>query len=383
MMVYAVSSGSANHNPGPVTKGLLKDLGWVLAADTPPGAFNKSSPANAAVGQPANPTLSWGASSGATSYEYCIDDSSNNTCNTSWISTSTSTSVPLSGLALGNHSWQVRANNALGTTEANGGTWWSFTVVSASARVYLPLVIKPFPPPGAFNKSAPANGATGQPANPTLSWGASSGATSYEYCIDTSNNNACDTAWTSTAASTSAGLSGLTPATSYSWQVRANNASGTTNANGGTWWSFSIAGSPTGPTPGYWQSDNTAHELYVNTSSNAVKNFAVYVNVPGCGSYKITHLIDEPIASNQFSFGGDFYVSSGTFTSATTATVTDGLSNILIEGCGYVSGGPWTRSYSWKDGTQPSVVTASVTGPITTEFLTSTNGESVVVTPIR
>ncbi len=35
MMVYAVSSGSANHNPGPVTKGLLKDLGWVLASVTP------------------------------------------------------------------------------------------------------------------------------------------------------------------------------------------------------------------------------------------------------------------------------------------------------------------------------------------------------------
>ena len=30
MMVYAISYGTANHNPGPVTKGLLKDLGWNL-----------------------------------------------------------------------------------------------------------------------------------------------------------------------------------------------------------------------------------------------------------------------------------------------------------------------------------------------------------------
>jgi hypothetical protein len=34
MMVYAVASGSSQHNPGPVTKGLLKDLGWVMAGET-------------------------------------------------------------------------------------------------------------------------------------------------------------------------------------------------------------------------------------------------------------------------------------------------------------------------------------------------------------
>ncbi len=35
MMVFAVGSGSSQHNPGPVTQGLLKDLGWVLAGETP------------------------------------------------------------------------------------------------------------------------------------------------------------------------------------------------------------------------------------------------------------------------------------------------------------------------------------------------------------
>ena len=28
LMVYAISSGVSIHDPGPVTKGLLKDLGW-------------------------------------------------------------------------------------------------------------------------------------------------------------------------------------------------------------------------------------------------------------------------------------------------------------------------------------------------------------------
>jgi hypothetical protein len=258
MMVYAVSSGSANHNPGPVTTGLLKDLGWVLAG---------------------------------------------------------------------------------------GGT---------ISSIYLPLVVGNFgsTPPGNFNKSAPANGATGQPANLTLSWGASSNATSYEYCIDTSNDNACTT-WTSTAASTSVGLSGLTPATYY-WQVRANNALGTTNADGGTWWSFTSTGSPTGPTAGFWES-TTGDEFYVTPDQANVDNFAIYIDVTGCGLYKITHLPVEPIVGNQFSFSGPFYA-SGTFDSTTSAHGTDGLSSYSVSGCGTVNGGPWPWTATWTNSSQATIV---------------------------
>ena len=42
-----------------------------------------------------------------------------------------------------------------------------------------------------FGKVAPADEAVGQPLNPTLSWGASSGATSYEYCYDTTDDDTC------------------------------------------------------------------------------------------------------------------------------------------------------------------------------------------------
>jgi hypothetical protein len=94
------------------------------------------------------------------------------------------------------------------------------------------------PPPGAFGKTAPAQGATGQSPSPTLTWGASSGVLSYEYCVDTVQNAACDTGWVSAGASTSATLSGLLPLTTYSWQVRAVNASGATLADAGTWWAF-------------------------------------------------------------------------------------------------------------------------------------------------
>jgi hypothetical protein len=59
-----------------------------------------------------------------------------------------------------------------------------------------------------------------------------------EYCIDTVDNSACDASWISTASSTEAALSGLTSNTAYYWQARAVNPWGTTEADSGTWWSF-------------------------------------------------------------------------------------------------------------------------------------------------
>ena len=215
---------------------------WVTWAAPGPAPFGKSSPANASIGQPGNPVLSWGLSSGADSYTYCVDTSNNNTCDTSWISTGTSTSVPLSGLADGPHYWQVRATNPSGTTEANAGTWWSFSVGQVR-RTFLPMMNKPALPPAGFNKTAPANGATDQSTSPTLSWSASSGANSYEYCLDIFNDNVCNGTWTSIGTSTTATLAGLPLSTTYYWQVRAVNAVGSTFADGGAWWSFTTTSS--------------------------------------------------------------------------------------------------------------------------------------------
>jgi hypothetical protein len=92
-------------------------------------------------------------------------------------------------------------------------------------------------PPDAFNKTAPASGSF-VTTSPTITWGASSGATSYEYCRDTSNDDACNSSWISAGSSTNVGLSGLTNNRTYYWQVRATNGVGTTYANGGAWWSF-------------------------------------------------------------------------------------------------------------------------------------------------
>ena len=95
------------------------------------------------------------------------------------------------------------------------------------------------PPPGPFAKSSPATGSTGLPLIPTLSWTASTGAFNYDYCLDTTNDNACSTSWTNLT-STSVVLPRLNSGTTYYWNVRANTNGGSTYANGSStlFWSF-------------------------------------------------------------------------------------------------------------------------------------------------
>jgi uncharacterized delta-60 repeat protein len=105
-------------------------------------------------------------------------------------------------------------------------------------------------PPGFFNKLAPADGVVDQPANPTLSWQTSVGATSYEYCTYISDLSDCDESsskWVSTGASTSVTLGNLFPSVTYHWLVRARNWLDTTR--GGLAWSFSRNGIPAVPVP--------------------------------------------------------------------------------------------------------------------------------------
>ncbi len=198
---------------------------------TAPAAFGKASPADGAVGQALSPTLSWGSAADATSYEYCLDTSDDGACST-WVNTGSATSAGVGPLALDTpYYWQVRAVNGFGTTYADGaeGAYWDFTTGDL---------------PAAFGKASPADGAVGQALSPTLSWGAAADAVSYEYCLDASNDDACDYAWVPVGGATSAGVGPLAFDTSYYWQVRAINGFGTSQADGGGWWHFTTGGPP-------------------------------------------------------------------------------------------------------------------------------------------
>jgi ABC-type branched-subunit amino acid transport system substrate-binding protein len=112
---------------------VFSQFGWAVgkaAAASLPEAFSKSSPGNGANHQVHDGfTLYWGDSTYAVSYEYCIDTSSNDSCDgDNWVSTNTDTSVTLDLYSLITYYWQVRAVNTYGTTYADSGTWWSFRI---------------------------------------------------------------------------------------------------------------------------------------------------------------------------------------------------------------------------------------------------------------
>ena len=209
---------------------------WHFEVSKDPGSFGKTSPVNGATNQGSTLTLTWGTSLNITAYEYCIDTNDNDLCDSSWTSVGVKTSITLSNLTPAvPYYWQVRAKNSTGIlTYADGGStaWWSFSTI-------------PFP--GDFAKLSPVSGTTSGPTNPTLRWNSSSGASSYEYCIDTVNNSSCDTSWISTSDNTSITVSSLVLGTKYFWQVRAKNASGTTystDSGSPIWWTYKVATLP-------------------------------------------------------------------------------------------------------------------------------------------
>ena len=203
--------------------------------------------------------------------------------------------------------------------------------------------------PGAFNKTSPVNGATEQLTTATLSWGSSSNATSYEYCVDTSNDNACAGSWVSIGASGSASPSGLAPGTTYYWQVRAENASGEAYSDGGTWWSFTTWK----PTAGSWTTSSGV-SFTVSSDQTTIDPFTALFgtsSMPAQG-YGYVGLLghNTPIVNGQFSQTGASYY-SGTFDSPTTAHGTVGLNNYCKPAfpsplC--YTGGPYTWAATWS-----------------------------------
>lgn len=199
-----------------------KGTTWSFSVVQLPSAFAKSTPTNTQSLTAASTTLTWASSANASSYEYCIA-ASIAAC-TTWKSTGSTRSATITGLAHSStYYWQVRARNSGGTTSADSDSYYRFTVTL---------------PPVSFAKTAPANNATKQSTSVTLTWAASTYATSYEYCIALAT--ATCTTWKSTGTARTATITGLAKNKAYYWQVRAKNAGGTTLSNS-TFWKFTTA----------------------------------------------------------------------------------------------------------------------------------------------
>lgn len=124
----------------------------------------------------------------------------------------------------------------------------SFTVMvtdgkglTASASLSINIILT-IPVPGAFSKTSPTTGVTGRSrSNLVLTWAASTGATRYEYCLDTINDNLCNSSWVSTGTALSVTIKTLSSRTTYYWHVRAVNSGGITMSNNNTFWRFTTA----------------------------------------------------------------------------------------------------------------------------------------------
>lgn len=143
----------------------------------------------------------------------------------------------------------VASNTASTTLNATlaakpSGEVWYYYVVSAqadgntiwSAPMWITWGGSGCTLPGTTSLSSPASGATGVSTTPNLSWGAVSGATSYDLYLGTSSSPAFHSTTTSTSVTTSA----LTAGATYYWRIVAKNAcgSGTSSATR----SFTTAG---------------------------------------------------------------------------------------------------------------------------------------------
>ncbi len=219
-LVAAATSGVITGLPSGTANRLLYALIAGGPPPPPPAAPVLSSPADASTGVSTSPTLSWNASSGATSYRAQVSTSSTFTTTVYDQSGIASTSTNVSGLSAGTvYYWRANATNAGGTSAWS--TVFSFTTGAGS-------------PPAAPTQVSPLDGSTAVSRTPTLTWNASAGASSYRVQASTSSTFASSDFDQAGLTSTSVTLPLLGSRTTYYWHVNATNASGT-SAYSATW----------------------------------------------------------------------------------------------------------------------------------------------------
>ncbi|TSA16360.1 hypothetical protein D4R75_13585, partial [bacterium] len=177
-----------------------------------PSAPTQASPSNGSTGVSPNPTIVWNASSGATSYHLQVfrDAACTNVFADQDNLTGTSTQV-FGGLTNTTYYWRINVTNTGGTS--SWSSVWSFTTGSTA-------------PPLAPSQVSPASGATGVSPNPTFTWNASSGATTYRLQVSQSATFASTIVNDSTLTATSKQVGPLSFSTTYYWRVGASNIGG-------------------------------------------------------------------------------------------------------------------------------------------------------------
>ncbi|MGA9363632.1 MAG: invasin domain 3-containing protein, partial [Bacteroidota bacterium] len=341
---------------------IVDDATVTFIVGTPPAAPVLATPANGATGIATNPTLTWNASSGATSYRLQVSTDAGFATTVVDQSNITTTSYAVSNLATNTtYYWHVNATNSGGTSAYS--TAWSFTTVQ--------------PAPGAPVLATPANGATGIATNPTLTWNASSGATSYRVQVSTSSAFTTTVVDQSNITTTTYAVSSLATNTTYYWHVNATNSGGTSAYS--TAWSFTTVAPPPPPavpvlaTPSdgatgiatnptlTWNASTgaTSYRVQVSTSSAFTTTVVDQSNITTT-SYAVGSLSTNTIyywhvnATN--SGGASAYSTTWTFTTLATPAglvaayaFDEGTGTTVADASGHgftgtISGATWTTS---------------------------------------
>lgn len=209
--VTGLSTGTTYYYRVVAQNATAKTLGSILSFITIPSPPTLQAPSNGASNVSLSPTLAWNTSTGATTYRLQVSTLNTFSSTVFDDSTITATSKQVSQLTLNvSYYWRVGAKNASGWSSFSPS--YSFNTLS--------------PPPSPTIVS-PANNASNQPASVTLSWTASTGATSYHLRVS------CDASFNdkmiiddSLITITTRAFSPLAYNTTYYWRIAAISAGG-------------------------------------------------------------------------------------------------------------------------------------------------------------
>jgi len=195
---------------------------WSFTATGPfPMVPVLSYPIDGTINYSAPLTLSWLATSGATSYTLQVSGNSSFTNFVYNQSGLTSSNQQVTGLTASTYYWRVSASDNYGTS--GWSTVWSVTTAA----------------PIAPDLSSPVNGATNISLSPILNWSASGGATSYTLQVSVNSSFTSFVYNQSGLTSLSQQVTGLTAPNKYYWRVSSTNGYGTSG-----WsytWSFTVS----------------------------------------------------------------------------------------------------------------------------------------------
>ncbi|MFH2142621.1 MAG: T9SS type A sorting domain-containing protein [Bacteroidota bacterium] len=188
-----------------------------------PIGINHVTPADGASNISLNPVIDWSPMSGITNYHYQYDVDPNFSSPTYFSIGISSSQATLSNLSYGEtYYWQVRVAHSADTS-----IWtnpWHFTTL-------FQLTTQPI-------LSSPADGSIGLSLPVTIEWLAYTGATFYQYEIDTSTSFLSPVLGNTT--NLTEVINGLSYSETYYWRIRANNGSGFSPWS--VTWSFSTGG---------------------------------------------------------------------------------------------------------------------------------------------